>query len=235
MFNENEIEKIFINEVKDKKRTARGCYSMKGKRGIIKKMVTPLDYMSKAEKKAYIAGGEITVSNIYKEITQIPHIKELREKTKTDKAGAKKTMDIILGYHAPGKLQKHWEISNYTYYKYLRELGYDFKFGTSTKKRGEKVAANKNIVAAETNETIKAQQNLYNEAMMFQQIQNQQNIINAAQEAEDEDLFKMKYSKKEVNGDVAADRITTLLSVLNYKKNYKITLVIEELKDPVIE
>lgn len=236
----NEIEKIFNNEVRDKKRTARGCYAMKGKRGIIKKMVTPVDFMTKKEKKEYISGGEIQVTNMYNDITQIPHIQDLREKAKTDKAGAKKTMDIILNYHQPSKLQKHWEISNYSYYKYLRELGFDFKFGQSTTRSTKrsttvsttKAAANKKPAGIEPTEIIKAQQNLYNEALMFQQIQNQQNIINPVKEAEENDLFRMKYSKAEVNGDIAADRITTLLSVLNYKKNYKISLVIEELNDP---
>lgn len=224
----NEIEKMFKDEVREKKVTARGCYAMKGKRGIIKKMVTPLDFMSKKEKKEYIKGGLIEVSNMYSDITQIPTVAELKEKIKKDKAGAKKTLEIILDLHKPLKLQKQWGLTRYEYYNFLNTAGFDYQYGkTKAKSKNNKVIVKPEI---ET-DIIQAQQNLYNEALMFQNIHNQQNII-SVNEAETIDLFKMEYKQNQINGDIAADRITTLLSVLNYKKNYKIKLVIEELPDP---
>lgn len=60
-----EIAKLLQLEVRDKKRTASGIHSKKGKRGYVGVMLTPLDFMSRKEKYNYRKSSKVVVTNMY--------------------------------------------------------------------------------------------------------------------------------------------------------------------------
>lgn len=47
------IERMLQDEIRDKKKTASGIHSRKGSRGYVGKMLTPVDFMSRKEKREY--------------------------------------------------------------------------------------------------------------------------------------------------------------------------------------
>lgn len=247
MYNRNDddnIERIFYSDVSEKKRTGRGCYAMKGKRGLIGKMVTPVDFMTTKQKKEYTKGGEITMSNFYNVIENVPTMDEIREKFEKDPTGAKKMIESIREIHKNKDLQKHWGTTSYSLYKFYNSLGFDFKVGfydaekdkerkakykndtTSTKK-------NKVITTEAPNELIKNQQNLFDQALLIQQIQNQQNVIQ--NQPEDNDLFKIKYNKISCDGKQIIEKITSILTIMDYDTKYKVRLNIEEIEEEIEE
>lgn len=65
----NEIERMFREEVRDKKITGYGIHSRKGKRGYVGKMMFPTDFMSRKEKQQYRKAGKVVTTNLYDEIT----------------------------------------------------------------------------------------------------------------------------------------------------------------------
>lgn len=93
---------------------------MTGKRGYIGKVMMPIDFMSKKEKRAYTKKGVVKVSNIYADIKKLPKFKEIREMHKDE---AKKLITTLRGIHKSTALQKQWNISSATMYGFFGEIG----------------------------------------------------------------------------------------------------------------
>jgi hypothetical protein len=73
----SEAEKLFKEEVRDKKRTASGVHSKTGKRGYVGKMRFPSDIMSRKEKYNYRKAGKVMITQMYEEIIPIEEFEEL--------------------------------------------------------------------------------------------------------------------------------------------------------------
>lgn len=112
-----DFEKMFNNEVREKKRTATGVFHRASRRGYVKGGVrTQVDFLRGKEKKAYIKGGEIKVSNLYDVLENVPTIEEL---DKMEYEVAKKIIERAKMNFSTLKLKKHWGVTSYTMYKKL--------------------------------------------------------------------------------------------------------------------
>jgi len=75
--NQTEAERCFIEEVREKKKTASGVHSKTGKRGYVGKMLFPTDFMNRSEKMKYRRAGKITMSNLFDEIITVEEFNNL--------------------------------------------------------------------------------------------------------------------------------------------------------------
>jgi hypothetical protein len=73
----SEAEKLFNQEVRDKKRTASGVHSKAGKNGYVGKMLFPSDIMPRKEKIKHRKAGKVMISNLYEEILPIEEFEKL--------------------------------------------------------------------------------------------------------------------------------------------------------------
>jgi hypothetical protein len=78
----NSIEKLFEDDVREKKRTGSGIHHRTGKRGYVGKMMFAYDFMSRSEKLKHRKAGKVIVSNIYDEINM--DFEELKAKPKEE-------------------------------------------------------------------------------------------------------------------------------------------------------
>lgn len=74
---QNEAEKAFHSEVRDKKRTAASIHKKKGKNGYVGTMRFPSDILSRKEKMEYRRSSKVTISNMYEQIMPIKDFEEL--------------------------------------------------------------------------------------------------------------------------------------------------------------
>jgi|tagenome__1003787_1003787.scaffolds.fasta_scaffold20938243_6 hypothetical protein len=76
---QSEAERLFNDEVRDKKKTASGVHHKTGKNGYVGKMRFPSDIMSRKEKRKYKGNSKVSVSNMYDEIISIEKFEQLEE------------------------------------------------------------------------------------------------------------------------------------------------------------
>lgn len=74
---QSEAERLFNDEVRDKKRTASGVHHKAGKNGYVGKMRFPSDIMSRKEKRKYKGNSKVSISNLYDEIITIEEFEKL--------------------------------------------------------------------------------------------------------------------------------------------------------------
>lgn len=115
-----EIERLFNKEIVDKKRVGRGIYNRASRRGYTGAVRTQVDYLKGKEKKLYMNNGEVKVSNMYKDINNVPQAKEIME-MEYDKAN--KLLTEIKKLHTGSALKTYWGFSNsssvyHLYYKF---------------------------------------------------------------------------------------------------------------------
>ena len=78
----SEAEKLFNQEVRDKKRTASGVHSKTGKNGYVGKMRFPSDIMSRKEKYNYRKAGKVVTNNYMKKLLQLQNLKHWKHMNK---------------------------------------------------------------------------------------------------------------------------------------------------------
>jgi hypothetical protein len=76
---QSEAERLFNDEVRDKKKTASGVHHKTGKNGYVGKMRFPSDIMSRKEKRKYKGNSKVSISNLYEEIIPIEEFEKLEE------------------------------------------------------------------------------------------------------------------------------------------------------------
>jgi hypothetical protein len=81
----SEIEKLFLEEVREKKKIAQNVHHKTGKRGYVGKMMFPTDYMSRKEKYNHRKAGKVMTSNIYDEILTIGEFELLENHEKKNR------------------------------------------------------------------------------------------------------------------------------------------------------
>ena len=81
----SEAEKLFNQEVRDKKRTASGVHSKTGKNGYVGKMRFPSDIMSRKEKYNYRKAGKVMTTNMYDEILTVEEFEQLETQEKRNR------------------------------------------------------------------------------------------------------------------------------------------------------
>lgn len=73
----SEAEKVFQDEVREKKKAALGVHSKTGSRGYVGKMRFPSDIMSRKDKYNYRRAGKVMTSNLYEDILPIKEFEQL--------------------------------------------------------------------------------------------------------------------------------------------------------------
>jgi hypothetical protein len=99
----SEIEKMFHEEVRDKKRTASGVHHKTGKNGYVGTMRFPTDIMNRSEKIRHRKASKCMTTNIFDEILTIDEFEKLETYEKK-------------------KIQKAMGIANSPYYKIVESL-----------------------------------------------------------------------------------------------------------------
>ena len=109
----NDIEKLLISDAMYKKKIGRNIKHRASRRGYIKGGVkTQSDYLTRKQKLEL--NGEIKVSNVYKDINNIPSYKEFGTK---DYALRKSILENARKYHKNTDISKKMEISMGTLYR----------------------------------------------------------------------------------------------------------------------
>lgn len=112
----SEAEKLFNQEVRDKKRTASGVHSKTGKRGYVGKMRFPSDIMSRKEKYNYRKAGKVVTTQLYDEIIPIEEFEQL------EKYERKNRMAYWRNVYTNKEITQAMGIHNNRYYKIVAEL-----------------------------------------------------------------------------------------------------------------
>jgi hypothetical protein len=111
-----EAEKIFHEEVRDKKRTASGVHSKTGKNGYVGTMRFPSDIMSRKDKIKYRKASKVMTSNLYSDILTINEFRQLEQEEQ------KNRMIYWRSNYSNKEIQKKMGIANSPYYKIIAEL-----------------------------------------------------------------------------------------------------------------
>jgi len=221
----NNIEKMFYDEVRDKKRTARGSFHNSGRRGGgtkgVSSVKTPSDVLKYSDKQAYkeyIKPGGITMSNVYDNIDNIPTVSEIKDK---DFAAGQVIVKAAKSSHKMKDLSKHWGLSGYSLYK----LFDDFEIKYPKHPRTKSVPEKKQTI-------IQKQESLFREA--YQHKEDQQLAISPPidiQKETDSGELQIKYNRKEVVGAETQERINDLMKIIYPDRRYEVKLFIMELPE----
>ena len=112
----SEAEKLFKEEVRDKKRTASGVHSKTGKRGYVGKMRFPSDIMSRKEKYNYRKAGKVVTTQLYDEIIPVEEFEQLETYEQ------KNRMSYWRNVYTNKEILEAMGIANGRFYKIVKEL-----------------------------------------------------------------------------------------------------------------
>ena len=112
----NEIERLFYDEVRQKKRTASGVHHKTGKNGYTGTIRFPSDIMNRKDKMRYRRAGKVLTTNMFDKIISINEFEELETFEKRNRLmywrNEKNNKDILKGLG----------ISSKRYYEIVAEL-----------------------------------------------------------------------------------------------------------------
>jgi hypothetical protein len=112
----SEAEKLFNQEVREKKRTASGVHSKTGRNGYVGKMRFPSDIMSRKDKYNYRKAGKVVTTQLYDEIITIEEFEELEMHER------KNRMAYWRNVYTNKEITNAMGIHNNKYYKIVAEL-----------------------------------------------------------------------------------------------------------------
>jgi hypothetical protein len=142
----SEIEKMFHDEVRDKKRTASGVHHKTGKNGYVGTMRFPSDIMNRSEKMKHRKAGKIVTTNIFDNILPIDEFNKLEDYEK------KNRLQYWRNIYSNKEIQEKMGVANSPFYKIVKELDLPktnrFKSNEPTKRKGkvkEQVAIQSNL------------------------------------------------------------------------------------------
>lgn len=245
MWGDNDCERIFYEEIRDKKKQTSGSWhnsGRKGTRGIKGSLHMPnelLKYNDKQAYKKYIEGSVITVSNIYSDINNLPKITEIVEK---DYEAAHSILTAAKGFHVNRKLLEYWGISCGSLYGFYKKFGVEKKDYSTRKShkevetaepvKEEPVKEEEHIKTKEEKRLILSQALLKQEAQVAARSEyvNNMKVVNMVEEVEEED-FNHKYNKKFINGAEMSKRILDIMTIIYQDKNYEVKFSIRELPE----
>lgn len=110
----NEFEKMFYQEVNEKKRIGIGVFNRASRRGYTGTIINHYDRLSAKEKRA-LEG----VVRVYNERDDIKNIKAFDEIMAMTLEEGQKYINDVRERHTVLKLRKHWNVSSYTVYNKL--------------------------------------------------------------------------------------------------------------------
>lgn len=111
----SDIQAVFAEDVKDKKRTGAGIFKRTGKKGYVGKMTTPYDLMSSKEKKQL--NNQVVSYSMYDTIMPYDEFKMLSEQARA------KTIGEYLKRFPRKKIAEVWGVQAYTVHDWVSKLG----------------------------------------------------------------------------------------------------------------
>lgn len=145
----NEAKQCFLEEVREKKKTASGVHHKTGKRGYVGKMLFPTDIMSRKEKYNHRKAGKVLTSNLYDEIIALTEFEQLDVFEQRNRLAYWRTQN------SNKEIQKAMGVNNSKYYDLVAQLGLPKapRTSKSTEKPKRKATAIKAIAIDTKEET----------------------------------------------------------------------------------
>ena len=112
----NEIEKLFIEEVREKKKAANGVHGKTGLRGYVGKMLFPHDLLSRKEKSKYKKASKVMSYN-FKQIMPLVDFQNLEKNVQKDLLEAWRKLFPVK------EIKEKWSMNDHYFYKLLNDLG----------------------------------------------------------------------------------------------------------------
>ena len=117
------IEKIFIMDSRDKKRTGASVTKRARRRGYCRGGIKfPSDYLSRKEKK--LLNGEVKVSHVLDNIKNVPSLEAINKMSNEE---AKRILEVIKSKHSQEDIAKHFGVKKPTLYYYYRKFDVDVR------------------------------------------------------------------------------------------------------------
>lgn len=114
------FEKIFYQDVRDKKRTASGIHHRASRKGYVRGGIkTQSDFMTKKEKDKL--NGEVKVYNMFDKYNVIENVPSLNEIERMDLNERVSLYRFLKNKYSNSVLQKHWNISSGSLYNKVYE------------------------------------------------------------------------------------------------------------------
>lgn len=149
----NNIERMFYDEIRDKKRTASGVHHKTGKNGYVGTMRFPSDIMNRKEKMKYRRAGKVLTSNIFDEVLPIDEFENLETYEQRNRLqywrNEKSNKEILAGMG----------ISNKRYYDIVSQLELPKAPRIKPNAPRKAIAKKKELIPVEIQETVPAVQN----------------------------------------------------------------------------
>lgn len=114
---QSEAERLFNDEVRDKKKTASGVHHKTGKNGYVGKMRFPSDIMSRKEKMKYKGNSRVSISNLYEEIITIEEFEKLETHEQRNR------LAYWRNQYSNKEITEGMGIWNNKYYRIVADLG----------------------------------------------------------------------------------------------------------------
>jgi predicted DNA-binding protein YlxM (UPF0122 family) len=111
------IDKIFNEDIREKRKTSRGVYSRTGKRGYVGKMKFPSDIMHSKDRRKYRGNGKVVVWNMYEDIMEYSYFKGLPQQEQ------KKVLEGLRKKHTNKEIQTQWGLAAQSFYNLVTKLG----------------------------------------------------------------------------------------------------------------
>jgi hypothetical protein len=165
----SEEHKLFLDDVRDKKRTASGVHSKTGKRGYVGKMRFPSDIMSRKDKMKHRRAGKVMTTNIFDTILPMDEFKELEVHEK------KNRMQYWRANNTIKKIQEEMGISNYDYYLIIDEL--ELPKNRVSSNAGKKRTGNNTNKKAKTPKAPKEEQSVAIQPTAVAPAKQQQDVV----------------------------------------------------------
>lgn len=116
MFHKTEAEKVFFEDLREKKKAASGVHSKTGKNGYTGTIRFPSDLMSRKEKYNYRKAGKVMTTNLFDEILTVEEFEALETYEKKNRLAYWRTQ------FQNKEILKQMGISNKKYYDIVQEL-----------------------------------------------------------------------------------------------------------------
>lgn len=111
------IERLLREDTLEKKRTGRGIFSAKGKRGYVGKMIFPTDLMSRKDKYNHRKAGKVVSFNMYETVIEFENFTDMQEEEQ-------KRLLTEYRKRFPNKtVMDAWGIDHNKYYRIINDLG----------------------------------------------------------------------------------------------------------------
>ena len=213
------IEKIFIQDSREKKRIGIGIHNRASRRGYIRGGIkTQSDFLSAREKKKL--NGEVIVKNMYDDINRVPSIEDIKA---MDYNKAKQLIAYCREKHKANTLLQHWGCTKFKMYTFFNNYkDYD------TPEKGDQLELDLSLDLNYDN-TVKNLNNDINCEDLQKAIDRFKSLQKTLEDDGNRELNKFKINDNNTyTHNQITNRLKGISMLMSDNKKYKINLIIEE-------